>query len=119
MIAISTDEAEASRKFRDSLKAPFHFVADDKAAVVKAFDVKVFIFTLAKRVTFVVGPGRKILSVSEGSDALDPAGAVTACSLKPPEALKFVTGAVAPQASPSGGGTAIDAGQADASHPEK
>ena len=108
MIAISTDEADASRKFRDSLKAPFHFVADDKATVVKLFDVKVFIFTLAKRVTFVVGAGRKILSVSEGSDAIDPSGAVTACSLKPPEALKFVTGPVV-----------VDAGQADAAHPEK
>ena len=106
MIAISTDEAEANRKFRDSLKAPFHFVADDKANIVKAFDVKVFIFTLAKRVTFVVGAGRKILSVSEGSDAIDPSGAVAGCSLKPPEALKFVTGP-------------IDAGQADATHPQK
>ena len=108
MIAISTDEAEASRKFRDSLKAPFHFVADEKAAVVKAFDVKVFILTMAKRVTFVVGVGRKILSVTEGGDAVDPSGAVTACSLKPPEALKFVTGQAG-----------VDAGQADAAHPQK
>lgn len=107
MIAISTDDAETSKRFRESLKAPYHFVADDKATVVKLFDVKVFIFTMAKRVTFVVGPGRKILSVQEGSDAIDPSGAVTACSLRPPEALKFVTGA------------APDAGGADASHPEK
>lgn len=108
MIAISTDDPETSKRFRESLKAPYHFVADDKATVVKLFDVKVFIFTMAKRVTFVVGPGRKILSVQEGSDALDPSGAVTACSIKPPEALKFVTGQAAP-----------DAGAADASHPEK
>ena len=94
MIAISTDDVETSKRFRESLKAPYHFVADEKATVVKLFDVKVFILTLARRVTFVVGPGRKILSVQEGSDALDPSGSVTACSLKPPEALKFVTGAV-------------------------
>jgi thioredoxin-dependent peroxiredoxin len=92
VIAISTDDMETSKRFRDSLKAPYHFVADEKAVVVKAFDVKVFIFTLARRVTFVVGPGRKILSVSEGSDAIEPSGAVAACSIKPPEALKFVTG---------------------------
>jgi peroxiredoxin len=93
VIAISTDDAETSRKFRDSLKAPYHFVADDKAMVVKQYDVKTFLLTLAKRVTFVVGPGRKILAVQEGSDAIDPSGAVGACSIKPPEALKYVTGA--------------------------
>ena len=59
MIAISTDDVETSKRFRDSLKAPYHFVADEKATVVKLFDVKVFIFTLARRVTFVVGPGLK------------------------------------------------------------
>lgn len=108
MIAISTDDAQTSKRFRESLKAPYHFVADEKATVVKAFDVKTFLLTLAKRVTFVVGPGRKVLSVQEGSDALDPSGAVTACSLRPPEALKFVTGGAAP-----------DAGAPDASQPKK
>ncbi len=108
MIAISTDDADTSKRFRDSLKAPYHFVADDKATVVKLFDVKAFLLTIARRVTFVIGPGRKVLSVQEGSDALDPSGAVTACSLKPPEALKFLTG-----------GAALDAGPADASQREK
>jgi peroxiredoxin len=93
VIAISTDGVETQKKFRDSLKAPYSFVADDQAFLVNLFDVKVFLFTLARRVTFVIGPGLKVLSVSEGSDALDPSGAVKACSLKPPEALKFVTGA--------------------------
>lgn len=92
MIAISTDDADTSRKFKASLKAPYHFVADPDAKVVKAYDVKTPIVTFAKRVTFVVGPGRKILAIQEGSDAIDPSGAVTACSLKPPEAMKYVTG---------------------------
>lgn len=92
MIAISTDDVETSKRFRDSLKAPYHFVADEKAELVKLFDVKVFILTMAKRVTFVVGPGRKILSVTEGSDAIDPSGAVAACSIKPPDSLKYLTG---------------------------
>jgi peroxiredoxin len=109
VIAISTDDAETSKRFRESLKAPYHFVADDQATVVKLFDLKAFIFTIAKRVTFVVGPGRKIVSVQEGSDAIDPSGAVTACSIKPPEALRLVTGQAAP-----------DAGApTDATHPEK
>jgi peroxiredoxin len=93
VIAISTDDVETQKKFRESLKAPYHFIADKEAFLVNLFDVKVFLFTLSKRVTFVIGAGLKVLSVTEGSDAIDPSGAVKACSLKPPEALKYVTGA--------------------------
>jgi peroxiredoxin len=92
VIAISTDDVETQKKFRESLKAPYHFIADEKATLVKLFDVKVFLLTMSKRVTFVVGPGMKILSIQEGSDAIDPSGAVSACSIKPPESLKYLTG---------------------------
>lgn len=92
MIAISTDDEKTSKAFRDELKAPYHFVADEKAVLVKLYDVKTPLLTFASRTTFVVGAGRKILSVQSGSDAIDPSGAVTACSLKPPESLKYVTG---------------------------
>ena len=92
MIAVSTDSAETQAKFKASLKAPYSFVADDNAVLVKSFDVKMPIFSVAKRVTFVVGPGRKVLAKQEGSDAIEPSGAVQACSIAPPEALKFVTG---------------------------
>ena len=112
MIAISTDDVQTSKRFRESLKAPYHFVADEKATVVKLFDVKAVVFTIARRVTFVVGPGRKVLAVQEGSDAIDPSGAVAACSLKPPEALKYLTGAALDAGH-------VDAGAADASQREK
>jgi peroxiredoxin len=92
VIAISTDDVETQKRFRESLKAPYHFVADEKATLVKLFDVKVFLLTMAKRITFVVGPSLKILSIQEGSDAIDPSGAVSACSIKPPESLKYLTG---------------------------
>ena len=98
MIAISTDDLETSKKFKESLKAPYHFVPDTNLLAVKAFDVKVPVFNMASRVTFVVGAGRQIVSKEEGSAALDPAGAVTACSLHPPDALKYVTGQVAADA---------------------
>jgi hypothetical protein len=50
-----------------------------------------FLLGVAKRVTFVVGPGRKVLSVQEGSEAIDPSGAVTACALPPSQALRMMT----------------------------
>ncbi|MGV3624170.1 MAG: peroxiredoxin family protein [Archangium sp.] len=91
IIAVSTDDAATSRKFRDSLKAPYPFVADDKATLTKLYDVKTFLITLSRRVTFVIGPGRKVLAVQEGGDAVDPNGAVAACTLRANTALELVT----------------------------
>lgn len=90
MIAVSGDDAETARKFRDSLKAPYSFVSDDKATLMKAFDVKYPIVTVARRITFVIGQGRKVLAIQEGSDAIDPSGAVGACSLEKPKALQYL-----------------------------
>lgn len=66
---------------------------------MKRYDVKTMLLNIARRVTFVVGAGRKILAIQEGSEAINPAGAVAACSVKPPEALKYI----APSAEPSAG----------------
>lgn len=92
MIAISTDDPATQAKFKASLKAPFHFVADEKGELVKLFDVKTALVNYAKRTTFVVGPGRKVLHRQDGSEAIDPTSSVTACSIRPPEALQYVTG---------------------------
>lgn len=94
VIAVSIDSPKTQAEFKASLKAPFSFVADDDAALVKKYDVKVPVLPLAKRVTFVIGAGLKVLSKQDGGDALDPAGAVQACSLIASQSLKLVTGAV-------------------------
>lgn len=92
VVAISADNLDTQKRFRDSLKAPYHFVADDQLTLTKLFDVKGFLLPLSKRITFVVGAERKILSIQEGNEAINPAGAVAACSIEPAEALKYVTG---------------------------
>jgi thioredoxin-dependent peroxiredoxin len=92
VVAISADDAETSRKFRDSLKAPYPFVGDDKRELIAAYDVKMAVIGIARRVTFVVGPGRKVLFVQEGSEAVDPSAAVSACSLVSSEALRVIAG---------------------------
>jgi peroxiredoxin len=92
VIAISADSPATSKKFRDSLQAPYPFVGDEKVELISRYDVKMPILALAKRVTFVVGADRKVLSVQEGSEAIDPSGAVAACSVKAAEALRLVTG---------------------------
>jgi thioredoxin-dependent peroxiredoxin len=89
VIAISTDTQSNNAKFKDSLRAPYHFVGDIK--LVELFGVKYPLLPFSKRVTFVVGPGLKILFKDEGSDAVNPEGAVAAvCNLKTPSSLDFV-----------------------------
>lgn len=90
MIAVSGDDRETAKKFRDSLQAPFPFVSDTDGALMKAFDVKYPIITTAKRVTFVIGEKRKVLAIQEGGDAIDPSGVVTSCSLQKPKALELI-----------------------------
>jgi peroxiredoxin Q/BCP len=91
VIAVSGDSVDTARRFRDSLKAPYSFVSDEAGVLMRAFDVKLPLLTLARRVTFVIGAGRKVLAIQEGSDAMDPSGAVSACSLEKPKALQFLT----------------------------
>ena len=78
------DDAETLKKFKESLKAPFAFVADPDGKVVKAYDVKTPVVSFAQRYTFVIGEGRKILKVESGKDAIDPDAAVAACPLRKP-----------------------------------
>ena len=54
-------------------------MADPKGDLLKLFDVKYPLMTVAKRVTIVVGKKRKILKVFDGSSALDPNHAIGAC----------------------------------------
>jgi peroxiredoxin len=78
------DDAATLKKFKESLKAPFAFVADPDGKVVKAYDVKTPVLSFAQRYTFVIGDERKVLKVESGSDAINPEGAVVACPLRKP-----------------------------------
>jgi len=69
------------KKFKAELKAPFSFVADPEGKVVKLYDVKAPVVSIAQRNTFVVGPDMKVMAVQSGSDAIEPAPAVRACSI--------------------------------------
>ena len=84
MLAVSMDDRDTLARFKAELKAPFAFVSDPEGHLVKLFDVKTPVLSLASRHTFVIGEGRKVLEVQSGSDALDPAGAIRACPLRKP-----------------------------------
>jgi peroxiredoxin len=79
LLAVSMDDAATLKKFKESLKAPFAFVPDPDGKLVKLYDVKAPIISLSQRYTFVIGPGRKVMHVDDGRDAINPESAVKAC----------------------------------------
>ena len=87
MVAVSMDDAETMKKFKESLKAEYPMVPDPQGKVVGAYDVKMGMgpLTFAQRYTFVIGQDRKVIQVSSGSDAIDPAGSIKACPLHKPK----------------------------------
>jgi len=86
ILAVSMDDAATLKKFKESLKASYAFIPDPEGKLVRLFDVKMPVMSLAQRYTFVVGEGMKVLQVQSGSDAIDPSGAVAACSVRKPAA---------------------------------
>lgn len=81
IIAVSADKEARQAEFRRSIGAAFSFVADPRGEIIKSFGVKTPLVTFAKRKTFVIGKGRKVLHIETGSDAVDGVGAAEACSL--------------------------------------
>jgi peroxiredoxin Q/BCP len=78
VLGVSMDTLETQTKFAESLKTPFPLLADPDGAVAKAYGVW-NADGYASRVTFVIAKDGKVAAVFEGKDALDPAGALSAC----------------------------------------
>ena len=66
------------KKFKESLKATFPFIADAGAKLIGLYDVKTPVVTFANRTTFVIDQARKIVSITTGGDAVDPTQALGA-----------------------------------------
>ncbi len=80
VLGISKDDLETQKKFHDSLNLPFPLLSDPDGKVAKAYGVDKGDY--AARVTFVIGKNGVVRQVFEGKEALDPAGALNACSAK-------------------------------------
>lgn len=78
--AVSTDDVETLKRWRDELKAPQTFIADPEGRLVKLYDTKMPVVKTASRRTWVIGKGLKVLGVSEGMDAIDTTKSVAACT---------------------------------------
>ncbi len=81
VIGISTDNSPSQGHWaKEVLKLEFPLGSDFQRTVSKAYGVLIEQSGIANRSTFVVDSDGIIQHIEEGSTALDPNGAATACS---------------------------------------
>jgi peroxiredoxin len=81
VFGISTDNTPSQKEFADKLKLAFPLLSDfSKRQVAKDYGVLIAESGVANRSTFVIDKEGKIQHIEEGSGAIDPTGAETACS---------------------------------------
>jgi peroxiredoxin len=81
VIGVSTDNVPSLRYWaQEVLKLSFPLASDfARREVARAYGVLNEPSGIANRTTFVIGPDGRIVHIEEGSAALDPEGALTAC----------------------------------------
>jgi peroxiredoxin len=79
VVAISTDDVETLKKFKEKTKAPYPLLSDPGGKVASQWVGLMPVVKLAKRANFVVGQDGVVKDVTEGGDAVDPTAAVNAC----------------------------------------
>jgi len=81
VFAISDDFTPSQKEFAAKNNLTFPLLSDfSKRQVAKDYGILIAELGIANRATFVVDKEGKIQHIEEGSTALDPTGAETACS---------------------------------------
>ncbi len=65
IVGISADDLETQCRFADKIGTRFPLIADPNGALTRAYGVKWSILGIARRVTFVIGAGRRVEAVFE------------------------------------------------------
>lgn len=69
IVGVSFDSVESHQKFATEYQLTFPLIADTNGVIVKAYDVKMPVMNMAKRVSFLIGADGKIIHVT---DAMSP-----------------------------------------------
>jgi peroxiredoxin Q/BCP len=69
LIGVSHDSVESHKKFTDEYKLNFTLLADPDGKIIEAYDVKMPMMAMSKRVSFLIGLDGKIVHVT---DAMNP-----------------------------------------------
>jgi peroxiredoxin Q/BCP len=68
VIGVSFDSAESHLKFITQYKLPFTLLADTDGKIAGAYDVKMPVMNMAKRVSFLIGLDGKIVHVTDAGN---------------------------------------------------
>ena len=79
-MAISTDFTPTLAHWKKELNVTYPVLSDHMRKVSESYGILIKDLGVANRVTFVVDKDGKIANIEEGSVAIDPTGADTACS---------------------------------------
>jgi peroxiredoxin Q/BCP len=65
VVGVSHDSVDSHKKFADQYKLNFTLVADPDGKIIAAYDAKMPVVSLSKRVSFLIGLDGKIVHVTE------------------------------------------------------
>lgn len=60
MVGISADRTDTSERFCREFDLPYPIVGDAEGAILRAYQVRWPVIGLARRVSYVIGPDRKV-----------------------------------------------------------
>ena len=81
VFGVSVDSTWANKAFREQTGVDFPILSDSKKEYARTLGILNEESGTARRVTFVVDADGIVRHIDQGADALDPSGAVGACSL--------------------------------------
>ena len=84
IVAVSRDNPKTLQTFREQLHAPFLFIPDEDGTLMRLYQSKMPVVTVAKRKTFVIDGSGKIVLIIEGKDAIAQKGIEQALSALAP-----------------------------------
>jgi thioredoxin-dependent peroxiredoxin len=82
VLGISVDDVATQRRFKTDYKLPYPLLSDVGGKVASQYTGTVAVLGYANRSNVVIGQDGKVVQVIEGSDAIDPNGAIALCPLK-------------------------------------
>jgi peroxiredoxin Q/BCP len=82
VIGISVDDVATQKKFKAEYKLPYPLLSDAGGKVAAQYTGTMAVVGYANRSNVVIGEDGKVVKVVEGSDAVDPNGAIALCPLK-------------------------------------
>ena len=80
MFGVSTDDLETLKKFAEAQKLTYPLLSDKEHKASEAYGVYIPERGMANRTTFVIDRDGDIQYIEQGSSAINPEGAATACS---------------------------------------